>query len=151
MVGSTKGPIRPDPTPIGLPAGPLEVEAPRSSRRKTPKEAPMSKSPKPRKPAKTARRTATSEKDKGQSRRRGQRARQNALAAVRNGTKQAMLVDLLDSAKGASVSEMAAEAGWQPHSVRGFLSGTVKKKLGLKVISAQVEDRGRVYRIPRKA
>ena len=44
---------------------------------------------------------------------------------------------------------MAAKAGWQNHSVRGFLSGTVKKKLGLEVTSAQVEGRGRVYRIAR--
>jgi hypothetical protein len=57
------------------------------------------------------------------------------------------LIGLLNSAKGASVSEMADEAGWQHHSVRGFLSGTVKRKLGLAVSSAQVEGRGRVYRI----
>ena len=111
----------------------------------------MSKSPKPRKPAKTARRTATSQQSKSQSRHPRQRTRQTAQAAVRNGTKKALLIDLLRGAKGASVPEMAAKAGWQPHSVRGFLSGTVKKKLGVTLASETVEGRGRIYRIPRKA
>ena len=111
----------------------------------------MSKSPKPRKPAKTARRATTSRQSKSQSRHPRQRARQNAQAAVRNGTKQALLIDLLNRAKGASVPEMAVKAGWQPHSVRGFLSGTVKKKLGLPLASETAEGRGRIYRIPRKA
>jgi hypothetical protein len=57
------------------------------------------------------------------------------------------LIDLLKGAKGASVAEMATKAGWQNHSVRGFLSGTVKRKLRLAVTSEQVEGRGRVYRI----
>jgi hypothetical protein len=100
-----------------------------------------------RKPAKTARRTATSGKGGSQSRHRGNGARRNVKAVVRNGTKQAMLIDLLDSAGGASVPEMAAKTGWQPHSVRGAISGTLKKKLGLTVESEVVEDRGRVYRI----
>ena len=38
--------------------------------------------------------------------------------------------------------------GWQPHSVRGFLSGTVGKKLGLTVISEKGEDGERSYSIP---
>ncbi len=75
----------------------------------------------------------------------------NAQAAVRNGTKQAMLVDLLRTAGGVSVPEMAAQAGWQHHSVRGFLSGTVKKKLGLALASKTVEGRGRVYRIAKRS
>jgi hypothetical protein len=110
----------------------------------------MSKSPKIRKPAGTARRTATSRQSKSGSQRRSQPARQNARDSVRNGTKQALLIELLSGTKGASVPEMAEKAGWQHHSVRGFLSGTVKKKLGLAVTSAQVEGRGRVYRIARR-
>ena len=110
----------------------------------------MSKSSKTRKPAKTERRTTTSRQSKSRTRSHGQRTRQSAQAATRNGTKQTALIDLLKGAKGASVAEMAAKAGWQNHSVRGFLSGTVKKKMGLAVTSAQVEGRGRVYRIARK-
>jgi hypothetical protein len=40
--------------------------------------------------------------------------------------------------------------GWQPHSVRGAISGNLKKKLGLAVVSDKVEARGRVYRITGK-
>jgi hypothetical protein len=119
-------------------------------RRKKPKEAPMSKTPKNRKPVQSARRTAKSGPSKSLSRHHGQRGRQNGQVAGKNGTKQAALIDLLKGAKGASVSEMAAKAGWQHHSVRGFLSGTVKKNLGLAMTSAQVEGRGRVYRIAPK-
>lgn len=107
----------------------------------------MSKSPKIRKPVGTARRTATSRQSKSASQGRSQRARGNARDSVKNGTKQALLIELLGRIKGASVPEMAAKAGWQNHSVRGFLSGSVKKKLGLRLVSETVEGRGRVYRI----
>ncbi len=68
-------------------------------------------------------------------------------AAARPGTKQALLIDLLKRKKGATIAEMAAKAGWQPHSVRGVISGALKKKLGLTVISERAGGRGRVYRI----
>jgi hypothetical protein len=42
---------------------------------------------------------------------------------------------------------MTAKTGWQPHSVRGAISGTLKKKLGLAVTSIKVEGRDRVYQI----
>ncbi len=68
-------------------------------------------------------------------------------AAVRPGTKQALLIDLLKRKKGATIDEAVQATGWQSHSVRGAISGTLKKKLGLTVESEVVEDRGRVYRI----
>ncbi len=67
--------------------------------------------------------------------------------AVRPGTKQALLIDLLKRKKGATIDEAVAATGWQPHSVRGAISGALKKKLGLTVENKVVEDRGRVYRI----
>jgi hypothetical protein len=79
----------------------------------------MSKSPKIRKSAGTARRTATSRQSKSGSQRRSQRARENARDSVRNGTKQALLIELLSGTKGASVPEMADKAGWQPRSRAG--------------------------------
>jgi len=100
-----------------------------------------------RKRPKTVHRTATSQQGKSGSQRRSQRARQNVRNSVRNGTKQGLLIELLGSTKGLSVPEMAERAGWQHHSVRGFLSGTVRKKLGLVLASDMVEGRGRVYRI----
>ncbi len=68
-------------------------------------------------------------------------------AAPRTGSKQALLLDLLRRKGGASIEELAAATGWQRHSVRGAISGTVKKKLGLTVVSDKVKTRGRVYRI----
>lgn len=67
--------------------------------------------------------------------------------AVRPGTKQALLIDLLKREDGATLAEIGEATGWQPHSVRGAISGTLRKKLGLAVSSDKVEGRGRVYRI----
>ena len=71
-------------------------------------------------------------------------------SALRSGTKHALLVDLLRRKDGATIAEAVKATGWQPHSVRGAISGTLKKKLGLAVASDKVEGRGRVYRITAK-
>ena len=68
-------------------------------------------------------------------------------ATVRQGTKQALLIDLLKRKRGATIDNIVAATGWQPHSVRGAISGALKKKLGLTVTSEKIEKRGRVYRI----
>jgi hypothetical protein len=52
----------------------------------------------------------------------------------------------LEQNEGATVDEVATAMGWQRHTVRSLFSGTLKKKLGLTLASAQ-EERGRVYRI----
>ncbi len=57
------------------------------------------------------------------------------------------MIDLLKRKKGATIEEIVAATGWQPHSVRGAISGTLKKKLGLAVTSERVGDGSRVYRI----
>ncbi len=67
--------------------------------------------------------------------------------AVRQGTKQALLINLLKRKDGASIDDIVKATGWQAHSVRGAISGALKKKLGLTVTSERVEKRGRVYRI----
>ncbi len=69
----------------------------------------------------------------------------------RQGTKQALLIDLLKRKNGATIAEAVDALGWQPHSVRGAISGTLKKKLGLNVTSAAIENRGRVYQIAPRA
>lgn len=61
-------------------------------------------------------------------------------------TKIATLIAMLRREGGASIDEMAEATEWKVHSVRGALSGILKKKLGLEVTSEKVEDRGRVYR-----
>ncbi len=66
---------------------------------------------------------------------------------ARAGTKQAVLIELLKRKTGATITDLTDATGWQPHSVRGAISGTLKKKLGLTVTSEPIEKRGRVYRI----
>jgi hypothetical protein len=68
--------------------------------------------------------------------------------APREGTKQATLIAMLRAPDGATIDEIMASTGWQSHTVRGAMSGALKKKLGLEVTSEKVEDRGRVYRLP---
>jgi predicted transcriptional regulator len=67
-------------------------------------------------------------------------------AAAAAKTKCAAVLALLSSKEGTTITEIAAATGWQNHSVRGFLSGTVKKKLRHEVNSAVVDGERR-YRI----
>ena len=80
----------------------------------------------------------------------GIRPATNAAPAARRGTKLALLVDLLKRKTGATIGEIVKATGWQPHSVRGAISGALKKKLGLAVSSDKVDGRGRVYRIAKR-
>ena len=73
-----------------------------------------------------------------------------SLPAVRPGTKQALLIDLLKRKTGANIDEIIEATGWQAHSVRGAISGVLKKKLGLAIEREVVEGRGRVYRIAKR-
>ncbi len=70
-----------------------------------------------------------------------------ASGSARAGTKLARVIDLLRSEMGATLAEIVEATGWQAHSVRGAISGTLKKKHGLTVTSETVDGRGRVYRI----
>ena len=54
-------------------------------------------------------------------------------------TKQAAVIKLLRRKSGATLADITAKTGWQPHTARGFLSGTVRKKLGLPL---EVELKG---------
>ena len=100
-----------------------------------------SKSPRPAR----ARKTRPASPKANKSGRHATNAR--PVPPTRAGTKQAMLIDLLKRKSGTTIDEAVAAMGWQRHSVRGAISGTLKKKLGLAVISEAVEGRGRVYRI----
>ncbi len=66
---------------------------------------------------------------------------------LRPGTKQAMLIAMLQRPEGAAISEIVAETGWQAHTVRGAISGALKKKQGLLISSERVTSRGSVYRL----
>ncbi len=65
----------------------------------------------------------------------------------REGTKLAAMISLLIRKQGATIAELVEATGWQQHSVRGAISGALKKKLSLIVTTDNVEGRGRVYRI----
>ncbi len=66
--------------------------------------------------------------------------------ATPRASKQSQLIALLRSAPGATLAQMMTLTGWQAHTVRGMLSGSLRKRLGLTVQS-QVEEGVRVYRI----
>ena len=66
---------------------------------------------------------------------------------TRDGTKQAMMIELLKRPGGATLAEIVEATGWQAHTVRGAMAGALKKKLGLTVTSEKDEFRGRVYRL----
>ena len=68
--------------------------------------------------------------------------------AIRAGTKQAQIIAMLQRPEGATVAEMVAATGWLAHTVRGCISGALKKKLSLPIAAEKVEGRGMVYRLP---
>jgi hypothetical protein len=70
----------------------------------------------------------------------------NQPSDTKRPSKQEAVIAMLRRHEGATVDEVASVMGWQRHTVRGVFSGTLKKKLGLTLASAQ-EERGRVYRI----
>lgn len=62
-------------------------------------------------------------------------------------TKQDIMIGLLSRPEGASIAEIAERSGWLGHSIRGLMSGTLRKKLGLTISSTKDDTRGRVYKI----
>jgi hypothetical protein len=84
-------------------------------------------------------------KRKAKATRKSGKSRRRSSPNTRQ-TKQALCLALLERATGATLAEIEKVTGWQPHSVRGFLAGTIKRKLGRDLTSA-MEERGRVYRI----
>ena len=67
-------------------------------------------------------------------------------AKNRPDTKHARIIAMLRAPAGVTIAAMMAATQWQPHSVRGFLAGVVRKKLGLNLVSEKA-DGGRIYRI----
>jgi hypothetical protein len=66
---------------------------------------------------------------------------------VRDGSKAQKILDLLKRPEGATLAAIMKASSWQAHSVRGFISGTLGKKMGLKVTSTKDEGGGRIYSI----
>ena len=75
-----------------------------------------------------------------------QRPRSAAQPTTRRESKKAHIIAMLQAPSGVTIEAMARATNWQPHSIRGFLAGVVRQKLGLNLISV-AGDSGRVYRI----
>jgi len=75
-----------------------------------------------------------------------QQRRSAPQPTARRESKKDHIIAMLRAPDGVTIEAMARAAKWQPHSVRGFLAGVVRKKLRLTLVSADGEN-GRVYRI----
>ena len=73
------------------------------------------------------------------------KGQKKATPATRTGSKTAQVIALLEKPKGATLADLMKATGWQAHSVRGFISGTLGKKMGLKIASSKSNDGERVY------
>jgi hypothetical protein len=71
----------------------------------------------------------------------------NKAKGPRESSKTDKVLDLLKRSGGVTAKELMKGTGWQPHSVRGFLSGTIGKKMGLSLVSTKGEDGERSYSI----
>jgi len=76
---------------------------------------------------------------------KGANARKRAATGARQGSKTAKVLDLLKRSGGATLHDLIKATSWQAHSVRGFLSGTLRKKMGLALTSTKGEDGARSY------
>jgi len=65
---------------------------------------------------------------------------------TRSATKHDRIIAMLRASAGATIASLVIATEWQQHSVRGFLAGVVRKKLGLNLVSEKT-DKGRVYRV----
>jgi len=110
--------------------------------------------PKPGKKARVAPKRAHVAPKKAKSARKAKPAKKGPKGAkkagsARDGSKAAKIIDLLKRPNGATLAEIMKATNWQAHSVRGFISGSLGKKMGLTVVSAKRENGDRVYSISR--
>jgi hypothetical protein len=89
----------------------------------------------------SASRTATPAKRKAKAAKRA-KAAPAEKPTLRTGTKQSQMIEMLKRPKGATVEQIAAATGWQHHTIRGAISGALKKKLGLTVEATRTREVG---------
>jgi len=98
----------------------------------TPQRGKVAKKSKPRKRAKSARKS---------------QKKSHSTKSARTGSKSKMILDLLKRPGGVTAKQLMQVTGWQPHSLRGFLSGIVNKKMGLTVTSTRGDTGDRTYSV----
>ena len=98
----------------------------------------------PKSKPKAATRSIARKTTKPTSRKRS--APPSSRPAARPDTKHARVIAILRKPAGVTIAAIMTATDWQQHSVRGFLAGVVRKKLGLNLVSEQT-DKGRIYRI----
>ena len=134
------------------------MTTPNSEEKTTQAAAATAEEPKATTKANTAPRKPRVAPSKGKSRKNTTPAKKGAKSAkaakpakkqsgVRQGSKTAQVLELLKQPGGTSMKKLMKATGWLPHSVRGFLSGTIGKKMGRKVESAKGEDGNRTYSV----
>jgi hypothetical protein len=90
--------------------------------------------------------TRSAARTTSKSKPRSRSGRSSPRTTTRPDTKHAHILAMLRTPAGATIAAIMIATEWQQHSVRGFLAGVVRKKLGLNLVSEQT-DKGRVYRI----
>lgn len=108
--------------------------------------------PEPTRKARVARQRAHVAPKKAKSGKKAKAAKKapkrgEKAGTARAGSKAEKILDLLTRQEGATLKGLMKATDWQAHSVRGFLSGTLRKKLGLNVVSTKGEDGDRTYSI----
>ena len=113
--------------------------APQPKAAPKPNAAPRKRRVAPSKPKSTKKRTS--------AKKRAKAPKKATSAKAREGSKTARVLDLLKRQDGATMKELMKATGWLPHSVRGFISGTVGKKMRLTVESTKAENGERSYSV----
>jgi hypothetical protein len=88
----------------------------------------------------------TKDAPKGKRRHTAPAAAKDLVNVARDGSKKADVIDLMRRSQGATLAEIMELTGWQAHTVRGFVSGTLIKKLSLNIESFRSKEKERTYR-----
>ncbi len=128
-----------------------EAEATQATKRRsesaetTESKEPEASTPEPEQDADVAPQAADVAPEEAGSPKKTTRAKRERTGTPREGSKADIILSLLKREGGASLQELMDAAGWQKHSVRGFLAGTVNKKMGLNLTSKKEESGERRY------